>query len=461
MTTQILKYACYAWLGLNILASGSCKKQDSFLDTKPDEALAVPSTLADLQSLLQYEGLFNINDPALGEIGTDDFYTTTANWNTLTSKERNCYIWAKQVYDAGANVNDWSAPYQQVYYANTVLDNLPKISFTSNQSDLANQIKGAALFYRSIAFYNLLQTFSLPYDSLTAATDPGIPLRLSSNLNGQSVRATEKQCYDQIISDLLMAADLLPLTPAYKTEPSQPAANALLARIYLATQNYSKAFQYADACLKQYNTLVDYNTLSPTAKAISTTYLAEDIFHTRLYSYAITFVNSKSVTDSLLYRSYTDNDLRKIHFFILNGGLPYFRGSYNFLGSNPFSGIATDEVYLARAECYARLGNKAAAMNDLNALLITRWKTGTFIPYTAVSAENALQQILLERRKELLYRGLRWTDLRRLNKDSRFANTLTRVINGVVYTLAPNDPRYALPIPDNEIAVSGIAQNLR
>ena len=109
-----------------------------------------------------------------------------------------------------------------------------------------------------------------------------------------------------------------------------------------------------------------------------------------------------------------------------------------------------------------RLGSINAAMDDLNALIIKRWKNnGTFVPFTAATANEALAKVLKERRKELIFRGLRWTDLRRLNKDPRFAITLTRNLNGVVYTLPPNDDRYTLPIPDQEIKISGIAQNPR
>jgi hypothetical protein len=447
---------------LSILLTGltACKKQDDFLAAKPNTALAVPSTLADLQSLLQNESLFNSNDPSLGQISSDDGYVSTNDWNNLSGLERNGYIWNKTVYDAGANVADWSVPYQQVYYANVVLDALKGIKSNPSNQSWYNQIMGSALFYRSIAFYNLLQNFSGPYRPGSAGTDLGIPLRLNSDLNIKSVRASQQQCYDQVTADLKTALALLPVTPAYKTEPSQPAANALLARVYLTMDNYPSAFQYADACLKQNNLLVDYNTLQPSARSISKTYLAEDIYHTRMTGYAITIPVYVSVTDSVLYASYKANDLRKSVFFILKNGLPYFRGTYDFKRYT-YSGIATDEIYLIRAECNARMQNMAAAMNDLNALLTTRWKTGTFVPYTAVSPDDALGQILLERRKELLYRGIRWVDLRRLNQDPRFAITLTRVINGQTYTLPPNDPRYAWPIPDNEIEGSGIQQNSR
>ena len=161
-----------------------------------------------------------------------------------------------------------------------------------------------------------------------------------------------------------------------------------------------------------------------------------------------------------MYNSYSVNDLRKTDCFVLNSGFPYFSGTYDLKYYN-YSGIATDEVYLIRAECYARTGKASAALKDLNTLLVTRWKTGTYIPYSANTADQALTEILTERRKELLFRGLRWTDLRRLNKDSRFAITLTRSYNGVTYSLPPNDQRYAMPIPDNEITNSGIQQNQR
>ena len=442
------------------LLQGSCKKEDAFLNAKPNQALFVPSTLQDLENILNDQNIFNIGDPGLGEIASDDYYVTSDILNNEDITDRNGYIWAKQLYNVGQNINDWSIPYQQVYHANTILDYLPKISTNSAQIAEANQVKGSALFFRSMAFYNLVQTFAMPYDVKSASADLGIPLRLASDLNIKSVRASVQQCYDQIITDLQTALPLLPLKAKYQTLPSQPAANALLARTYLAMANYTKAFQFADACLTQFNTLTDYNTLNPTAYAINTSLLSEDILHTSQQGWDLTFPNYEGIADSTLYKSYAPNDLRKTGCFVLNNGLPYFSGTYD-LQYNNYSGIATDEVYLIRAECNARAGNTAAALKDLNTLLSTRWKTGTFISYTANSPDQALSQVLSERRKELLFRGLRWTDLRRLNKETRFAITLTRTYNGTTYTLPPNDPRYAMPIPDNEISNSGIQQNPR
>jgi hypothetical protein len=99
-------------------------------------------------------------------------------------------------------------------------------------------------------------------------------------------------------------------------------------------------------------------------------------------------------------------------------------------------------------------------MTDLNTLLRKRWKSGTFADRTASSDADALNLILIERRKELVFRGLRWSDLRRLNLDG--ANiTLTRKISGINYTLSPNDSRWVFLIPAQEINQSGIPQNPR
>jgi len=285
-----------------------------------------------------------------------------------------------------------------------------------------------------------LQTFAMPYDPKTSLTDLGIPLRLSTDLNAKVSRSTVSKCFDQIESDLNSALPLLPDLPVLKTQPSRAAVFGLLSRIYLVLGDYQQSLDNANNFLKIYNTLQDFNKLDPTAYPVYANYSPEEVFHSSLLGYSIEI---DGIVDSTVYRSFN---------------IP---NSQYDQQNNISSTISTDEIYLNKAECEARLNNQSAAMQDLNTLLINRWKTGTFIPYTATSADNALIQILNERRKELLFTGLRWTDLRRLNKDSRFAITLYRNINGVTYSLPPNDIRYALPIPDNEISLNPIPQNPR
>jgi hypothetical protein len=162
--------------------------------------------------------------------------------------------------------------------------------------------------------------------------------------------------------------------------------------------------------------------------------------------------------DSNLYKSYNANDVRKAVFFRANSdGTYFFSGDYN--GANPFDGIATDEVLLMRAECSARLNNKDAALTDLNSLMIKRWKNnGTWSPFSASNSQQALDIILTERRKELIFRDLRWMDIKRLNKEN--ANiTLKRVVSGQQFILPPNDKKFALPIPPDIVNLTGMQQN--
>ena len=51
--------------------------------------------------------------------------------------------------------------------------------------------------------------------------------------------------------------------------------------------------------------------------------------------------------------------------------------------------------------------------------------------------------------------------MRRLNRESEFAEVLQRSYKGEDYVLLPNSQRYVLPIPDNELNVTGIEQNER
>jgi hypothetical protein len=97
--------------------------------------------------------------------------------------------------------------------------------------------------------------------------------------------------------------------------------------------------------------------------------------------------------------------------------------------------LAINEQYLIRAEAAARAGNATKAMQDLNTLLAKRWKTNTFVALTATSAANALDQVIAERRKELAIHGYTALDRsERLNSDSRYALTLTRILNNQTYT---------------------------
>lgn len=440
---------------VSCLITAGCS--DDFLEKKADKSLVVPTTLEDLQALLDNaDRVMNIV-PAIGMVASDDAFTTDNAWQGLfTATERNSYIWKDNIYE-GEACGDWNIPYQQVFYANVVLEALEKIEATSANEGQRKNIKGSALFFRAHAFHQLVEIFSMHGNESSGL---GIPVRLTADVNAPVNRASREETFNQIINDLTEALSLLPANSSYKTRPTTAAAMALLARVYLIMEEYEQAESWASASLSENNYLLDYNTLNAAATRPVPRMNDEILFHSQMITYGYT-VFSTTYVDTLLYASYEDNDLRKQVFFRLRSPNRYtFKANYTGT-STLFGGIANDEVYLIRAECRARLGNITGSLEDLNTLFEKRWKTGMFVPISETDPEILLARILEERRKELLFRATRWSDLKRLNQDERFAVTIHRKLNGTDYNLPPNDIRYAFPIPDQEIQTSGIEQNPR
>ncbi|MBA4145202.1 MAG: RagB/SusD family nutrient uptake outer membrane protein, partial [Cytophaga sp.] len=355
--------------------------------------------------------------------------------------------------------SEWSIPYKQVFYANTVLDLLPDLRNTASSDTEWNQVKGRALFHRAFSHYQLAQLFCQPY-SQGGENNPGIPVRTSAHLGIPVRRATVKETYDQIIADLEEAKTLLPVKAVHALYPSLPAALAMLSKVHLAMQHYEQAEKYAGQVLQLQSTLINYNTLDPTSVRPFPRFNAEVLFHEESYVYQFTY-SPLAYMDTLLYDSYAPNDLRKTVFFRNRvPGRHTFKGQYSGIASL-FTGLAIDEVYLTRAECRARSGNVAGALEDLNTLLVTRFKTNTFVPIAVTNSDALLEIILQERRKQLVFRPERWTDSRRLNQDARFERTMARKLQGQLYHLAPNSQRYVFEIPVDEITYSNIEQNPR
>ncbi len=459
LSQQIIRLAARRppiYLLVLLLLTGSAASCKKYLDARPDQTQVVPATLQDLQALLDNVSVMNRSFPSYGEAAADNYYFPQANYDALvTAEDKTLYNWDP----AGVVVNgQWLSPYQVVFYANQVLEGLGK----AGQGPPSAGIRGAALFFRAYAFLQVASLFSKPYDPATSAADPGIPLRLSSDFNLKSVRASNEQSYQQILADFKSSVRLLPAASAFPSQPVRIAAYAAIARTYLAMGLYTQAGLYADSCLQLSPPLLDYNTLSKTSANPIPRFNKETIFYAMSSGSAL-LVPSKAKVDSTLYRSYAANDLRKSIFYKNNNdGTFSFKGNYDGSQSSViFSGLATDELYLIAAECQARAGQTDAAMALLNTLLQARWKTGTFQPLGAANAPAALALVLAERRKELVFRGLRWTDLRRLNRESGLQTTLLRKLGQAVYQLPPGDPRYTMLIPQEVITLSGIAQNPR
>lgn len=441
---------------LLLTISMGCQK---FLDEKPNSRVAVPETLIDLQALLDRSENMNDKDPAYGEGAADDYFLTSENLVRVGVKGQEAYVWQQKPYSFN---NDWARSYNTANIANICLDQLVKIERTKENSAAWDNVKGAALFFRSRSFLNLLWIHAKAYDDETAKNDLGIVLRLNSDFNEKSVRANVADSYSQVISDLEESVDLLPIQVDHVMRPSKIAAYALLARTYLSMRKYDLALNYAKKSLELKGDLMDYNEIDVTLQRPFKSFNSEVIFHSSVSSFFIPNTQTTyGYVDTILYSYYDDQDLRKQLFFNPTGNYQVFKGNYmdGLFLHWMFTGLTTAEMYLVRAECYARIGKIGEAMADLNTLLKKR-RMGNehYEGEKPNNKDEALEIILRERRKELLFRGLRWIDVKRLNKEGA-GIVLKRVVDGEEYQLPPNDNRYALPLPVDIIDITGIEQN--
>lgn len=447
-TIKILMLLC----AVSILIG--CK---DYLDAKPNKKLAVLDNLPAMQALLDDHQRLIFQGVNGGEATTDDYYALDADLATFEEEfDVRKYSWKRSyIYDK-AN-NDWSNTYNLVYYGNSILDETNKLDKQTVDANQFNNIRGQAFFYKASGLINAAYLWAPIYNPTTAERDLGVPIRANSDFNVKTTRASVLANYNQVISDAKQAAQLLPNIAVHVVRPSKNAAYALLARTYLAMGIYTEASLYADSCLSIKSDLLDYNTLVPTASFPIVAFNKEVIMEGRM-SLPLLLTQDYAKINPGLYQLYEANDLRKTIFFkTMSTSIYAFKGNYT--GSTPpFTGLALDEIYLIKAECLAR-ANKVTEANDiLERLLIKRYKTGTYLKFVPSSQQAMLDKVFLERRKELVMRGLRWIDVKRLNRDG--ANiTMTRIVGGATLTLLPNSSGYCLPIPEAIIELTGIKQN--
>lgn len=442
------------WTSL-VLMSFAC---DGFLDERPNKKILVPTTPEDLRAMLDNTSDMNVV-PAFGLLGSDDLLISDAGWASLSStSEQNAYIFAQEVFE-GTSSADWARMYRQIFVANVVLEQLGQ--FTPDQT--TDELYGEALFHRAHAHFMLAQLFAGPYNANTAADDLAVPLRLNSDVQEKAPRGDMKSFYEQIFLDLNEASELLPEFAAIKTRPSKFAAKALEARIYLTMGEFDKAELAADYVLGgSFHGLLDYNGVDSLDSYPFATYNSEVIFHTSVLSHSyLSNGNVQVWIHPEIYGAYSPNDLRKNLYGEVrpNGGVS-FRGQYTGDFSR-FGGLALDEIYFIKAECLARSGEFLESLEVLDQILVTRFVSGTYISFSETMPDDILGEILNEKRKSLLYRGINWIDLRRLNMEGTYSRTITRTVENQQYTLSPGSNKYVYPIPDSELNLNPIPNNDR
>lgn len=450
-------------LGFFFFLYAGCGK--SFLEVKSDVSLAIPQTLADYQGLLDNStSLMNINSAhQLGILSADELDVKLPDWqNTSISYIKSSYIWEKDAL-IGERIPDWENGYKRIMTANIVLDALNEIPRTTDPESW-DHVKGGALFFRAFNYYQLAQLFCKPFVLETATTDLGIPLRLEADITLKSYRHSVAEVYDQILNDLEAALELLPFRVPVKMRPSQQATMGLLSKVYLAMGRYEEALEYANMSLDIHDGLIDYRTIPIGSQFTFAADRGESnpevIFHCYFGPPPLLTHSTMNVSEELL-ALYEEGDLRmSVLYSVRPNGSIIFRGSFTGTVSY-FTGLTTSELFLIKAECLVRLNRLQEALVGLNHLLRLRYSTDKFKFIESQDEVAILKRIINERRKELAFRGVRWEDLRRYNRDVGLSKMIQRHLGERIYVLEPSSPRYVLSIPQVVIDLTEMPQNER
>jgi hypothetical protein len=452
---------CFAALLFFVSIILSCKK---FLDVDPpidmltsetvfnDEQTAISAIVGMYTSMMMTSPIITSGAVTVYTgLASDEFYSSDVLNTNLQEFANN----AISPYNSAIQESFWFRGFNVIYHANACIKGLENNVHIS--APLRDQLLGEALFTRAFVYYYFVNLFG----------DVPLLLRTDYEENAQTPRTQSDSVYAQIITDLKQAENLLDTSypTAQRVRPNKWTAAALLARVYLALQQWDLAEQESSSVINSGTYSLEQNLnnvfLASSSEAIWQIMPVEQGFNT---TEGLTFVPyswssmppSFPLTNYLL-NSFEENDSRKIEWVgtVSVDGTTYYYpfkykiNDYGLPVTEYYVAFRLAEQYLIRSECFAHLGENDESKNDLN---VIRERAG--LPLTdANSSDDLLNAIAHERRIELFAEwGNRWFDLKRTQNSSK--------------VLAPLKPDWQpadtlFPIPSGEILKnSSLTQNL-
>lgn len=355
----------------------------------------------------------------------------------------------------------WSDIYVAMANANNILEYMPSLKnkFPSNADEL-DRYEGQALFARALAHFDLVRVYAQHYTYTEDASHLGVPIvRKSPGPDGNLKRASVKEVYDFIESDLLKAEKLFanqPMTSAYFA--SKKAVQALLARVYLYQERWIDAERYAGLVIA--SSALDYGTdYLKLYSDMSTGNECIFRLNGHLKSKSLgTFYDynapSMLAADTLLTLFSDTTDLRAGMFQQTKNGNDVVTTKYLVTSTvvqedihyDPFV-LRVSEMYLIRAEANLHLEQYALAADDVK---VIRARALQVDPSTVSLTEDYAslsRAIEVERIKEFCFEGHNFFDITRRKQDLQRSSRTNSTVSYLAY---PSD-LFVLPISQKEL----------
>jgi hypothetical protein len=507
MKKYFLKYSFL--LCLTLFTFTSCKK---FLDDKPKTTLSTGNaynTASDIENALA--GCYNTfygtdyyqwEYVMVSDVRSDNAYPGGGNEETFYQYDRSTLSPSNH-----HNYVNWSALYNGIARCNILLNKIADVTDPALTAERRSEMIGEASFLRAFHYYQLVKLYA------------GVPLELLSNSADPKVirkaRATEKEVYDQIVTDLETALTKLPdsygsSAAVNKVRATRGAANAMLAKAWAqrSDRDYTKVLQYCNAVISSpagYALMANYADLFDGNHYLNSESILEIPFESgnsaasswgiELYLAPEDGWQKYCVPSKDLAAAYdaAGDVVRKNASIVFwttdaNGDpISWADENWNPCGDHataiPFNykqkhagGWASgDDYYLIRladiillkAEAQNELGNTTEAIATLN---LVHKRVGLDALSNIHSQSEMKTAVLNERRLELAFEGQRWDDLIR----NGVATAVMQALNEYTYTcdggvlgspvkmdyshVTPN--HWILPIPQLEMdANPNLVQN--
>ncbi len=347
----------------------------------------------------------------------------------------------------------WRSAYTTLNRINFIIESINGAATPAAYST----VKGEALYFRALIYFNLVTRWG------------GVPI-LTERTYAAVQRSTEEQTWGQIITDLTEAENLTG-NFSNKFYVSKMAVAALLAKVYLATNDKPKAIENADKVLTSaagftlaadaigYSSMfVSGNTSKETVFAFSNNVASSirpfyqwvnDVDPTWNYSPTLELFsdlyadNSLATGDKRKAAVFSSDNTRVIKFPNgVAGQQLVVTAEPNF---TPVIVARIAEMHLIKAEAQGTGGDAATT---LNAYFTARYETPpATATIAALSATDFQNMILDENRREFYAEGHRWYDVKRTGRTD------------LLTTLGGRNYLMYYPIPQTERDLAGYTQN--
>lgn len=480
------------------------QKKDA-VEENPERLSAAVSAIA--SSFYQYSAIWAESENMQNDFGFPAIILTLESRGVDMVSGNVGYNWFRQslAWTDVTNTNDatreiWSTFYNQIYTCNSVA---ASVDSATTDATLKYYL-GQALAVRAFDYFMLAQIYQKTYSQVDASAVGGVPVITEKNsdeaaANGCS-RGTLQQTYDQILSDLDRAIELLQSSESEgirrqdKRYVNSAVAHGIRARVNLVMNRWSEAAADADyaiqnggatpksiaeASVPSFNDIDEADWLWGIKTAETDRVVTTGIcnFPSMMGSlcYGYTTVGDGKVCKRMskkLYGSIPETDARKNWFlnddavgptltedqqeFVDDCSAP----AYTQVKYAPYKGevgtstnasdiplMRVEEMYLIKAEAQAMAGNPSEGAATLTEF-VRAYRNPNY-NLAATSASDVQEAVFFQRRVELWGEGFSYLDLLRLNKgvDRRGAGFDTND----VFNIPAGDPAMIYQIPEAEM----------